>query len=77
MLALADLTKTTLLESVSFDLTYLKVTTSKVSVLFPSTFCFQVSIFVSPSHSYIKVLYMSPDGCCTRLDIYYFTLYLF
>ena len=77
MLALADLTKTTLLESVSFDLTYLKVTTSKVSVLFPSTFCFQVSIFVSSSRSYIKVLYISPDGCCTRFDIYYFTLYLF
>ena len=23
-----------------------------------------------------KVLYISPDGCCTRFDIYYFKLYL-
>ena len=22
-------------------------------------------------------VYISPDGCCTRFDVYYFTLYLF
>ena len=24
-----------------------------------------------------KVFYISPDGCCTRFDMYYFKLYLF
>ena len=35
-----------------------------------------ITNFVIDTICTIKVLNISPDGCCRRRDIYYFTLYL-
>ena len=55
MLALEHFAKTALLEWVSFDLIYLKITANKILVSFLLAFRFQVLSFVSSSLSYTHV----------------------
>ena len=66
---------------------YTEVTDPKILFVTNSTFYASLNIITSPrgscnygriitNQNKIKVLYISPDGCCTRICIYYFTLYL-